>query len=345
MKRLTSILFPLIMALIISNNITIAGVLDSTSNYVYSGKLTQIMEDDESIINEKAQEYLIKRKKQTTADNINKSKVSEVIDKQRNKDVTNIAFFGLDARDIKNPSRSDVIMIVSLDTKCEKVKVTSIMRDMYVEIPGNGDNRINAAYAFGGAELALKTINIDFGLAIKNYVTVDFFGLEKIIDNLGGIEVNVNKDEIPYLNEGIKSVSVILGDNDPPWVTKDGAQMLNGRQIVAYARIRYTGNADFERTERQRRVLNEVLKKIKAKGVLKLPGFVISMLPYVKTNLSTKDTISLGSKIIKFKTENIWQYRLPVDGTYKSAYIRGMSVLVPDLEINKGKLYQFIYSK
>ncbi len=254
--------------------------------------------------------------------------------------IINIVFFGLDGGNKNGYSRSDTIMVVSIDEKRNKLKVTSLMRDMYVPIPGKGSNKINAAYASGGPSLAIKTINTNFGLNIKDYVTVDFSGLEKLIDMLGGIEVKLSKAEADTINieeaqnHDLKSKVQLL---------TSGNQKLTGSQAVLYCRIRYVGHADFERTERQRRVLNELLKKLKQRGIKEFPELVSAMLPYVKTSLSAGDIIKLGIKGIRLKTESIVQYRLPVEGAYKSQYINKMAVLVPDIEVNKKKILEFIY--
>jgi polyisoprenyl-teichoic acid--peptidoglycan teichoic acid transferase len=241
-------------------------------------------------------------------------------------DIVNLAFFGLDRRNPDDASRSDSIMIVSINRKSQKVKVTSLMRDTYVPIPGKENNRINAAYAFGGAALAIKAINSNFGLDVRNYVMVDFFGLQDIIDKIGGVEIDVKANETKLC-----------------YVSKPGLQNLNGKQALAYSRIRYVGNSDYERTERQRRVLNVIFKKVKAQGVAKLPGVVSTLLPYVETSLSNNEITELALDALEFDTESIEQFRLPVDGTFKSQRIRGMAVLVPDLEENKTQLNKFIY--
>lgn len=246
---------------------------------------------------------------------------------QKDPEVVNIAFFGLDTANPDALSRSDVIMIVSLDSKNEKVKVTSLMRDMYVMIPGKYETRINAAYAFGGPQLALKTINTDFGLDIKDYVKIEFTGMEKLVDKLGGIKIDVRADEAPEC-----------------YVSRPGLQTLNGKQALAYSRIRHVGHADYERTERQRRVLNIIFKKIKSQGLFKIPETIMAVLPYVETSLSSAKILNLALAALKFRTENIEQYRIPVDGHYRSQKIRGMDVLVPDMEENKKLLHAFIYN-
>lgn len=253
-----------------------------------------------------------------------KEQPKEVVE---DKKILNIVLFGLDRRDRKSPSRSDSIMVISIDEKNKTIKASSLMRDMYVPIPGHGDNRINAAYAFGGPVLAIKTINTNFELDIRNYVAIDFFGFEDLIDKIGGVEINVNSAEAKILN------------------VKSGLQTLKGRQAIAYSRIRYVGHADYERTERQRRVLNEIFKKIKSKGVTELPGTISAILPYVETSLSYSEIINLATKVYGFDTEGMEEFRLPADGLYKSQSIRGMAVLVPDIEKNKEMLHEFIYGE
>ena len=246
--------------------------------------------------------------------------------KAESSEIVNIALFGLDRRNPDEASRSDSIMIVSIDGKTRNIKITSLMRDMYVQIPGKQDNRINAAYAFGGPALAIKTINTLFGLDIKNYVTIDFDGLTNLIDKVGGIEINVKPEEVNLTG-----------------VSSAGQQNLNGKQALAYSRIRHVGNADYERTERQRNVLNLLYRKIRSQGLLKLPGLITELLPYVETSLTDSDILKYSLNVAGFNAENLQQFRLPVDGTFTSSTIRKMMVLVPDIEKNKEKLHEFIY--
>lgn len=270
--------------------------------------------------------------------------ISETAPKTSKTGVINILLFGLDSKVENSVSRSDTIMIATIDKKNQVIKLTSLMRDMYVPIPGRDKNRINTAYIFGGPSLAIKTVNTNFDLDIRHYVTVDFFGLEKIIDQVGGVTIDVKKQEIPYINSCIQELNSLNKNTKPaPLLKNPGPQTLNGRQAVAYARVRKVGNGDFERTERQRRVLVELFKKIKTINPLKLPGLVSTMLPYVETNLSKTEILSLGISVLGFKNKDIIQYRLPVDGTYESKRIDGMAVLVPDLEKNKVLLHDFIY--
>lgn len=271
--------------------------------------------------------------------------VSEIAPREDDTGVINILLFGVDARSLNERSRSDTIMIASIDTKNNAVKLTSLMRDMYVEIPGKGKNRINAAYALGGPALAIKTVNTNFDMNITRYATVNFYSLEKIIDQIGGITIDVKQNEIDPLNACIRELNRLDPSNKGSYVTSAGRQTLNGRQAVAYSRIRKVGRDDFQRTERQRTVMNEMFKKAKSVGVLKLPGLAEAILPNVETNITKSEMISLGITAVQDGGNAIEQYRLPVDGTYQSKNINGMSVLVPDIEENKRLLYKFIYGE
>ena len=269
--------------------------------------------------------------------------IVEKPEEKKDDSIVNIALFGLDRRNPDQASRSDSIMVLTIDNKHKKIKLASLMRDMYVNIPEKGENRINAAYAFGGPGLAVKTINSNFDLDIKNYASIDFFGLEKLIDKVGGVNINVSDAEAKVLNQYLKELNKLNGDTVPD--VSGGEQVLNGRQAVAYSRIRYVGNADYERTERQRRVLGEVFKKASKVNPVSLPGIISTALPYVETSLSNGDILDLSMKAMKFGQDELLEYRLPVDGTFKGQKIRGMSVLVPDIEENTKLLHKFIYEE
>lgn len=261
-----------------------------------------------------------------------KVQTEEKVEVREKNNILNIVLFGLDRRNPDEDSRSDSIMIISIDNKNQKIKVTSLMRDMYVPIEGHEQTKLNSAYAYGSAPLAIKTINSNFGTDIRNYVTVDFFGFEKVIDRVGGVDINISDSEASEINTSLAVPNV-----------NGGLQTLDGRQAIAYCRIRHVGNNDYERTERQRRVLNELFKKIKAQGILNLPGTISTMLPYVETSLSKGEIIDIAMKVISFNTNSIDQFRLPVDGFFESTYRDARSVLVPDMEQNKNKLHEFIY--
>ncbi|MBK5240614.1 MAG: LCP family protein [Clostridium sp.] len=256
--------------------------------------------------------------------------------------ITNIAFFGLDRSNKNDASRSDSIMIISIDEKHKKIKMSSIMRDTYVKINNHGYTKINHAYAYGGPQLAIRTLNENFNLNIRDYVAVDFINLEKIIDALGGVTIQVNKDEISFLNSYM--IGVAFSEKKPvPKVTEPGEQNLNGLQAVAYSRIRYTAGGDYRRTERQRTVLSSMFTKIQSLGIRKLPSIVSEFLPYTETSMSSIDIMKLGSKVFTSNIKTLDQERFPVDGYCTGKIINKVWYLVADMKATVDQLHKFIY--
>ncbi|MBU3111005.1 LCP family protein [Clostridium lacusfryxellense] len=256
--------------------------------------------------------------------------------------ITNIAFFGIDARNTEEPSRSDSIIILSVDTKDKKIKMSSIMRDTYVTIKGHGKTKINSAYAYGGPQLAIRTLNENFNLNVRNYVTVDFFNLEKIINSIGGVTVDVDQNEVDKIN-GYMQETAKIEKKLVTTVKRSGSQTLNGMQAVAYTRIRYLKGDDFKRTERQRTVLTSMLTKIQSTGATKFPSVVSELLPLTETSMGSMDIVKLGTKVIASKSTTLEQGRFPADGDWSAQTISGASVLVADMEATIDKLHKFIY--
>lgn len=260
-----------------------------------------------------------------------------------NSDVINIALFGLDQEEGESVNRADTIMIASLDKVHKKIKLTSIMRDTYVDIPGYKKDKINHSHAFGGPELSIKTINQNFDMNIREFVTIDFFGFEKIIDTLGGLEIDVKENEVFYVNRGVRDANRLDGTKGES-ISGSGLQTLDGRQAVAYSRIRKVGDGDFERTERQRFVLEQIVHKGLNAGITKYPSILNSALPLVKTSLSKTEMLSLGTFVFKSDIQEIDKYRLPINGHFLEEKIGGVFYLVPDtLEDNVDALKSFIY--
>ena len=267
-------------------------------------------------------------------------------DAPEDKGITNILLFGLDSRVEGKRSRSDTIIIATLDSKGKKIKLTSLMRDTYVSIPGREDNRINAAYAYGGPELAIRTINENYNMNIDKYVTVDFFSLEKVINALGGVEIDIKDYEVNALNNMITSLNNLHNhDSDSPYIEGPGRYKLDGRQAVAYARIRNVGNGDFERTDRQRAVLKSLIEESSSLNPVKAHSLLSILLPEVETNLTKTEIIKLGYAGLKSAKNSVEELRLPYEGTYEHKKIKGMAVLVPNMEENREVLHDFIYGE
>ena len=260
----------------------------------------------------------------------------------------NIALFGVDRRGTDEYGNSDTIIIASIDKANKKIKLSSIMRDTRVSIDGVGMSKLNAAYCSGGPELAIKTINKNFDMNIKDFVTVDFFDMEKIIEDLGGVSINIEAAEIPVLNDYLNEVDGLeKAKKKSPRVTKPGIQNLSGKQAVAYSRIRYIGNGDFKRTERQRTVLTALLTKIQSGGVTSFPSNVNKLLPYVETSFSTMDILSIGKSVLTSGTKNIEQTRFPTDGAFTEQKLPTsyglQDFIVPDLPKTIDQLHAFVF--
>lgn len=273
-----------------------------------------------------------------TSKDLNISSKAEAYDNS----ITNIAFYGLDRRAKDEASRSDAIIIVSIDKQHNKIKLSSIMRDSYVNVEGHGMTKITHAYAYGGPQLAIKTLNQNFDLNIKDFVTVDFFDLEKIIDAVGGIDLNITNDELKYINSYITETSNIE-KSAIPVISKAGFQHVNGRQAVAYTRIRYTSGGDFERTTRQRTVLTALLNEIMKTSISNLPNVVNNLAQYTETSLSSTDMIKMATSVATSGIRDIVQERFPVDGYCNALTKDGVWYLQLDLNATKDQLYKFIY--
>lgn len=258
---------------------------------------------------------------------VNKNNLS--IDKtqvEEEKHIKNIALFGIDAPKGK-AGRSDAIMILTLDEEHKVMKLTSIMRDSYVDIPGHGDDKITHAYAFGGPELAMKTLNENFKVNVEDFMAVNFTSLPKIIDKLGGVKINIIPEEIHHI----------------PRITSPGEQVLNGEQALAYSRIRYATGGDYKRTERQRVVLEAVFEKLKSTPTKEYPSLIDDFLPYIETNMSSMDMIKLATDAAPLVKGNLETARFPLDGYCDGKIINGVWYLVYDRQATLNQIQEYIY--
>lgn len=238
-----------------------------------------------------------------------KASIKSKLTKKR---LINIALFAVDRRTDIEAGNSDVIMIISINQDSGEIRMASIMRDTYVKIEGHGMKKINAAYPIGGPQLAIKTINQNFETDIRDYVKVDFYEFARIIDALGGVKINIEQDEIPYLNNYLDEV--VTYDNVPAvYVKKAGLQNLTGRQTVAYSRIRYVGNGDYDRTERQRSVLIALFKKMKTSKSKLVSLLFKDVLPNMETNLSNVSIFMMASHLFYTHNRSVKQARFPLD--------------------------------
>ena len=239
----------------------------------------------------------------------------------------NIAIFGIDSREdsYSKGNRSDCIIIASMNNQTKEVKLVSVYRDTYVQIEGYGLDKITHAYSYGEAPLAIKTLNTNFDLNITEFVTVNFDAVKEIVDDIGGISMNITQEEVSHI----------------PGLTKAGTYTLTGEQALAYARIRYAEGGDYKRTERMRDVLTAVLNKVKTFSISELNQFVDKVLPKVYTNITAADVFSMIPSLTSIKiTDSIgWPYEtrgITLDRWY------GVPVT---LESNVKRLHQEVFGE
>lgn len=284
--------------------------------------------------------------------------VSDRISKSEFESIVNIALFGSDSRDVNNSSsgRADCIMIASINPTKKTMKLISIPRDSYVNVPNYGYTKMNHAYAYGymyevgeaaGEQLAIKTINSNFGLNITEYVTIDFSGLINVINSVGGIEMDITKEEMDVINKYLVDSYKITGKKYVP-MTKYGHVTLNGEQALAHSRNRYVGS-DFERASRQRDVLMAMMDKLSNMNKSTLMSLVSdSFLSEVKTNVNVTSYIGLLTDVLKNKGSylgNIISAQVPSTEYGYDKYVDGVYHFGFDLELAKEDLYKYIYEK
>ena len=234
--------------------------------------------------------------------------------KQELKGYRNIALLGIDSRadDYGLGNRSDCMMIASINQETNEIKLISVYRDTYVYVMENGTKRLDKithAYSSGGAQNTLKSLNEAMDLNITEFVTVNFDAVIAAVDSLGGVYIDIDKSEIKYVNDYIDATSESSGVKSSH-ITHSGRQKLDGVQAVSYTRVRYTAGGDYKRTERMRTVVEAMLSKAKTLNVGQLNSFADTILPKIRTNISTSEIWGLIPKLASFKvTESIgWPY-------------------------------------
>jgi polyisoprenyl-teichoic acid--peptidoglycan teichoic acid transferase len=237
---------------------------------------------------------------------------------QKDPDIETILIFGVDSRGASDVvCRADSLILLTIDRSHKALKLTSIMRDTQVKIAGRSKpNRINAAYAFGGAGLLINTLNETFELDIQRFAMFDFWSAENLIDSVGGIDLEISKAEIPYMNMSLAEQNMLTGDSDlSPLIDKSGLQHIDGRQAIAWARIRKL-DSDSARAGRQRTVMMALMNNFSDASLSSLISLVGGGLDTFETNMRNTDMIRLGSGALPF-IGTIHEYRVPEEGMYK----------------------------
>lgn len=262
------------------------------------------------------------------------------------KGYTNIALFGIDARDssLGKGSRSDAIMVASINNETKQIKILSVYRDTLLEVTKTDGStvttKVNAAYAYGGPELAVQTLNKNLDLNISEYISVNWEGLTRVIDALGGVEVHVEENELSTLN-GVLAEQIQVNGINSDGVYETGYVTLNGAQATAYARIRSTDQGDITRTERQREVISAMLSKAKQSDIKTLNKLIDEVFPYIGTSITEKQALDLVTGIMSYEMTDTCGF--PIKFGFYSTSAKGSCIAPVDLNENVKTMQQFLF--
>ena len=263
--------------------------------------------------------------------------------------ITNILLVGTDGENIEKGNRSDSMMVVTIDSKNKDIRISSIARDTYVDIPGYSTEKLTHAYAYEGIDLLKEVFKVNFNLDIDKYIAVNFVSFMDIMDELGGVEVNVEEKDIKEIN---KYIDACYGyyknkdEKDKEYITKSGVQRLNGYQALAFSRIRYTDSA-FARDNRHREVAESVYKEFAQKGVETYKKCAEIILNNTKTNISPIEMMNLAYTVLKINDKDIEQFQFPLE-EYRNGHIISKQkgwVLEWDKEPNLEAWHKFIFGE
>ena len=254
---------------------------------------------------------------------------------------TNIALYGVDSREgnLELDAHSDALMIASINNKTKDIKLVSVYRDTYLDNTNGEYRKATECYYFGGPKRSMAMLNVNLDLDIQDFVTVDFNVVAEVVDELGGIEIDVQEDEITHLNNYQVEGSQVTGKEIVP-VTSAGMQTLNGLQTLSYCRIRYTTGSDYKRTERQRTVLEQILKKAKSTDLLTLNSIIDKVSGSILTSLSTTEMLGLAKDIASYNLVDTTGFPFEVQTANISA---GDCVIPVNLEQNVLQLHQWLF--
>lgn len=255
--------------------------------------------------------------------------------------VLDILLIGVDNRSSgKFTGRSDVLMVLRIDTNTKELKLVSFMRDTLVEIEGHDKNRINTAYHFGSIELTYQTMKDSFGISPDYYTVVNFYGMEDIIDALGGVDINIESKEISCLNGSVDEINRIDSAGKVSHISSSGMQNLNGRQAVAYMRIRKVGG-DAARVNRQQVVLDALFNKATSIDIGQIPSLISALAQYVRTDIPINKMLDIGLAVLGMKDSGLQRFSYPDE--YDNGGYKGMSIVQPaDYDTEMAKLVDFL---
>lgn len=249
--------------------------------------------------------------------------------------ITNILLIGQDRDEgQKAEMRSDAMIVCSINSKTKEITLCSLMRDMYVPIPGYGYGMLNHTYMIGGFDLLNKTIEKNFGIPIDGNIEVDFNRFMKLIDIMGGVNVDITKEEAHYMYQ------------HAGWGVKEGINKLNAERALYYCRIRKDIGGDWGRTDRQRKVIIAAFNQLKSSGAMAMVNFAHEAMPSLTTNLTNTKLIKYAYAIVSYSMDANHSYRLPKEGTYtQEIREETLHVLIPDIKTNAKEIQSYLYNK
>lgn len=256
----------------------------------------------------------------------------------------NVALFGVDSRegDLGEGTRTDCLIVASLNKETKEIRMVSVYRDTLLDMSEGTLQKCNAAYSFGGPTQAINMLNMNLDLDIQKYVTVDFGIVAEVIDLLGGVEIDIQEEEVEYLNEYVAETGEVAG-KEAKFVRRSGVQLLDGVQATTYARIRSTAGGDFTRTERQRLVIEKMVEKVKKSDIGTINNIIDKVLPTISTNFTAAEILSYAQYFADYVLgENAG---FPFDKTTDTISGLGSIVIPVDLLDNVKQLHEFLFGK
>ena len=258
--------------------------------------------------------------------------------------VLNILVIGSDARSLEERGRTDSMILLSVNKKTDEITMTSFMRDMYVEIPDNGWDKLNAANVYGGPELLMDTIEYNFDVRVDKYVYIDFYSFVDIVDAIGGIELDISDEEAEGMKAPMAEQNKIMKkEKGSDYLEKGGKMLANGNQALAYSRLRYVGNADFERTERQRTVISKIMDSAITFNPFKLNRIASAGASHITTNMSKLEMQLLANRLPFLLSYETKELRIPEDDMYYYGSHDGQSTLDVDFDACRQSIRDNIY--
>lgn len=279
-----------------------------------------------------------------------KEKEDETVQGTEVEGITNILLVGTDGANVERSNRSDSVMLVTIDNKNKDIKISSIARDTYVDIPGHSTEKLTHAYAYGGIDLLKQVFEVNFNIKVDKYIAVNFVSFMDIMDEIGGVEVNVEEKDVNEINKYIDACYDYYYDRkdeiEKQYITKAGKQRLNGYQALAFSRIRYTDSA-YARDNRHREVAESVYKEFLNSGAKEYQRAAEIIIENTKTNISPMEMINLGFTALQINDKEIEQLQFPL-AEYRNGHIISKKkgwVIEWDKEPNLNAWHSFIYGE